>query len=156
VEEIVGEHADREVELNIPSDLRWPCDETKISLVLRHLVENALKYSDAPAPVIVRATDDAEELRFDVVDRGIGLVSSDIPKIFERFRQVDASSTREHGGTGVGLYLCAQLVRMHEGRIWADSTWGKGSTFSFALPSRTVSSDVVRIRNRDKVVISGA
>jgi signal transduction histidine kinase/putative methionine-R-sulfoxide reductase with GAF domain len=156
VEEIVGEHADREVELNIPSDLKWPCDETKIGLVLRHLVENALKYSDAPAPVIVRATDDAEELRFDVVDRGIGLVSSDIPRIFERFRQVDASSTREHGGTGVGLYLCAQLVRMHEGRIWADSTWGKGSTFSFALPRRTVSSDVVRIRNRDKVVISGA
>jgi signal transduction histidine kinase/putative methionine-R-sulfoxide reductase with GAF domain len=156
VEEVVGEHPDREVELNIPMDLKWPCDETKIGLVLRHLVENGLKYSDAPAPVIVRAGDDGDDLRFDVIDRGIGIVSSDIPRVFERFRQVDASSTREHGGTGVGLYLCAQLVRMHEGRIWADSTWGKGSTFSFALPRRTVSSDVVRIRNRDKAVITGA
>jgi signal transduction histidine kinase len=155
VEEIVAEHPHREVELNIPSELRWPCDETKISLVLRHLVENALKYSEAPSPVVVRAIDDGEELRFDVVDKGIGIVSSDIPRIFERFRQVDASSTREHGGTGVGLYLCAQLVRMHEGRIWADSTWGKGSTFSFALPRRTVSADVVRIRNRDKAGMTG-
>jgi signal transduction histidine kinase len=156
VEDVVGEHPDREVELNIPMDLKWPCDETKIGLVLRHLVENGLKYSDAPAPVIVRAGDDGDDLRFDVIDRGIGIVSSDIPRVFERFRQVDASSTREHGGTGTGLYLCAQLVRMHEGRIWADSTWGKGSTFSFALPPRTVSSDVVRIRNRDQAVISGA
>ena len=156
VEEVVGEHPDREVELNIPMDLKWPCDETKIGLVLRHLVENGLKYSDAPAPVIVRAGDDGDDLRFDVIDRGIGIVSSDIPRVFERFRQVDASSTREHGGTGVGLYLCAQLVRMHEGRIWADSTWGKGSTFSFALPRRTVSSDVVRIRNRDQAAITGA
>jgi signal transduction histidine kinase/putative methionine-R-sulfoxide reductase with GAF domain len=156
VEEVVGEHPDREVELNIPMDLKWPCDGTKIGLVLRHLVENGLKYSDPPAPVIVKAGDDGDELRFDVIDRGIGIVSSDIPRVFERFRQIDASSTREHGGTGVGLYLCAQLVRMHEGRIWADSTWGKGSTFSFALPRRTVSSDVVRIRNRDKAVISGS
>jgi signal transduction histidine kinase len=127
----------------------WPCDETKIGLVLRHLIENALKYSEAPNPVVVRAVEDGDELKIDVIDKGMGIVSSDIPLIFERFRQVDASSTREHGGTGVGLYLCAQLVRMHNGRITVDSTWGKGSTFSFTLPRRAVASDVVHIRGAD-------
>jgi two-component system phosphate regulon sensor histidine kinase PhoR len=147
-EEIIGEHEDREVAIEITRGLLWPCDETKVSLILRHLVDNALKYSSGPSPVIVRASEDDENLRIDVLDKGEGLVSTDIPHIFERFRQVDGSSTREHGGTGVGLYLCAQLVRVHNGRIWVDSTWGKGSTFSFALPRRAVTSGVVRIRSK--------
>ena len=143
--DIIQEHPDREIMLEVNQDLAWPCDETKIGLVLRHLVENALKYSEAPTPVIVRAIDEGDSLRIDVIDRGRGIVSSDIPHIFDRFRQVDGSSTREHGGTGVGLYLCAQLIRVHEGRIWVDSTWGKGSTFSFSLPRRAIRSDVVKI-----------
>ena len=147
-EEIIGEHEDREVAIEMPRGLLWPCDETKVSLILRHLVDNALKYSSGPSTVVVRASEDEDDLRIDVIDKGVGLVSTDIPHIFERFRQVDGSSTREHGGTGVGLYLCAQLVRVHNGRIWVDSTWGKGSTFSFALPRRAVTSGVVRIRSK--------
>jgi len=149
-EEIIEDFPEREVSLEMSHKLAWPCDETKIALILRHLIENALKYSDAPSPVVVRASEDEDELRIEIVDKGVGLVSSDIPHIFERFRQVDGSATREHGGTGVGLYLCAQLVRIHNGRIWVDSTWGKGSTFSFALPRRAITSDVVRIRNRSE------
>ena len=145
-EEIISDYEDREVAIEIPRNLMWPCDQTKVSLVLRHLIDNALKYSAGPQPVTVRASEDDDELKIDVMDRGIGIVSTDIPHIFERFRQVDGSSTREHGGTGVGLYLCAQLVRVHNGRIWVDSTWGKGSTFSFSLPRRAVTADVVRIR----------
>ena len=143
--DVIQEHGDREIMLEVNDDLRWPCDETKVGLVLRHLIENALKYSEAPTPVLVRAQDEGDNLRIDVVDRGAGMVSSDIPHIFDRFRQVDGSSTREHGGTGVGLYLCAQLIRVHDGRIWVDSTWGKGSTFSFSLPRRAIRSDVVKI-----------
>lgn len=150
-EDVTGEHPGREVHVDISPGQTWPCDETKLGIVLRHLVENALKYSDDPHPAIVRVREDENELRFDVVDRGVGLVSSDIPHIFDRFRQVDNSSTREHGGTGVGLYLCANLVRMHGGRIWVDSAWGKGSTFSFTLPTRTGTPSIARIgaRNRD-------
>lgn len=143
--DVIQQHGDREILLDVKSGLQWPCDETKVGLVLRHLVENALKYSQAPNPVTVRAVEDADSLRIDIVDKGQGLISSDIPHIFDRFRQVDSSSTREHGGTGVGLYLCAQLVRVHEGRIWVDSTWGKGSTFSFSLPRRALRSEVVRL-----------
>lgn len=146
-EELVTSHSDREIAIDIPADLRWPCDRTKIGLVLRHLIENGLKYSEAPAPVMVRAHVEADALRVDVTDRGVGIVSSDVPHIFDRFRQVDSSSTRERGGTGVGLYLCAQLVRVHGGRIWVDSAWGKGSTFSFTLPGRA-SNEVVRIQGR--------
>ena len=145
--DVIQDHPDREIVLEVNQGLQWPCDETKVALVLRHLIENALKYSEAPTPVIVRALDEGENLRVDVIDRGVGMVSSDIPHIFDRFRQVDASSTREHGGTGVGLYLCAQLIRVHDGRIWVDSTWGKGSTFSFTLPPRAIRSDVVKIHS---------
>jgi PAS domain S-box-containing protein len=143
--DVIQEHPNREISLEVNQGLEWPCDETKVGLVLRHLVENALKYSEAPTSVVVRAIDEGEHLRVDVVDRGVGMVSSDIPHIFDRFRQVDGSSTRQHGGTGVGLYLCAQLIRVHGGRIWADSTWGKGSIFSFTLPRRAIRSDVVKI-----------
>jgi len=147
-EDLIGLQQEREAILEIPRPLMWPCDETKMALVLRHLIENALKYSSGPDPVIVRASEDGEELRIDIVDRGVGIVSSDIPGIFERFRQIDASSTREHDGTGVGLYLCAQLVRMHAGRIWVESTWGKGSTFSFTIPKRPAAGEVVHIRGQ--------
>lgn len=142
-EALAQQHPGREMLLEVPDRLHWPCDETKVGLILRHLVENALKYSEPPQPVTVRAFDEDDELHVDVIDRGMGLLSTDIPHIFERFRQLDSSSTRERGGTGVGLYLCAQLIRIHGGRIWVDSAWGKGSTFSFAVPRRATAKRVV-------------
>jgi two-component system phosphate regulon sensor histidine kinase PhoR len=142
-QDVIADHPGRRISVEVASSLLWPCDETKVALVVRHLLENALKYSDDD--VIVRASEDGVDLTVEVVDRGAGILSSDIHSIFERFQQVDGSSTREHGGTGVGLYLCAQLVRMHHGRIWVDSTWGKGSNFSFSIPRREPVSEVVHI-----------
>jgi signal transduction histidine kinase len=147
--DVVREYGDREIVLDITRDLSWTCDETKIGLVLRHLLDNALKFSESPTPVLIQAYREEELLRIDVRDSGPGIVSSDIPHIFERFRQVDNSTTRAHGGTGVGLYLSAQLVKMHHGRIWVDSTWGKGSTFSVALPASAIGNRVVAIRPAD-------
>ncbi|MDQ3619454.1 MAG: ATP-binding protein [Actinomycetota bacterium] len=141
----IQDFPEREIILDVADELSWACDETKVGLVLRHLIENALKYSESPTPVTVRVSREEDELRVDIIDQGLGLVSSDIPHIFERFHQVDSSSTREQGGTGVGLYLCSQLVKVHGGRIWVDSTWGKGSTFSFSLPSRSTGRKVVRL-----------
>ena len=149
-QDVTNAHLDREVHVEIADGQMWLCDETKVGLVLRHLIENALKYSEAPHPALVRVREDDDELRFEIVDRGVGLVSSDIPHIFDRFKQLDNSSTRAHGGTGVGLYLCANLVRMHGGHIWVDSAWGKGSTFSFTLPARAGNQDVTKIASRSK------
>lgn len=146
VREILDSHPERSVQVDIPPDLTWECDETKLSIVTRHLVDNALKYSGVDDPVLVRVSDKGDEMRVDVVDRGCGLVSSDIPHVFERFHQIDGTATREHGGMGVGLYLCSRLIRAQEGRIWVDSAWGKGSTFSFALPRRTSAERVRDIR----------
>lgn len=152
VTELLERHPGRDVSADVPRGLHARCDRTKVALVLRHLIDNALKYSEADKPVTVRALVDAGELRFDVIDQGSGLVSSDIPHIFERFRQLDGSSTRSHGGMGVGLYLCAQLVKAHGGRIWVDSAWGRGSTFSFSLPERTPGEGVVSLGKRGATV----
>jgi signal transduction histidine kinase/putative methionine-R-sulfoxide reductase with GAF domain len=148
--EVLEDHPEREVTIEVRPDLEWACDETKVSLVLRHLIDNGLKFSSEPSAVVVRAVEEDEGLRVDVVDTGVGIISSDIPHIFDRFRQLDTSSTREHGGTGVGLYLCAQLVHAHGGRIWVDSTWGKGSTFSFTLPHRKPRSEVTHLTSEKK------
>lgn len=148
--EVLEEFPGREVTLQMRPELEWACDDMKVSLVLRHLIDNALKFSDEPSQVIVRASEEDDGLRIDVIDQGIGIISSDIPSIFDRFRQLDTSSTREHGGTGVGLYLCAQLVHVHGGRIWVDSTWGKGSTFSFTLPQRKARAEVTHLTSEKK------
>ena len=137
VNDVVHDYGKRDVFIESEPSVMWACDETKIALVVRHLVENALKYSEEPETVTVRIAEDEDELRVDVIDKGMGLVSSDIPHIFERFRQLDSSSTRRHGGTGVGLYLSAQLVKVHGGDIMVDSIWGKGSTFTFTIPRRS-------------------
>jgi signal transduction histidine kinase len=143
--ETLQQYPGRELFVDVVFPTEWPCDSTKVSLVLRHLIDNALKYSRAPSPVVVRAQEVDHELIVEVEDKGEGILSSDIPHIFERFRQVDSSSTRVHGGTGVGLYLCAQLMRIQGGRIWVDSTWGKGSVFSFSLPHPRAGHKVVRL-----------
>lgn len=143
--EVLESYPHREITIETDGDLQWACDETKVALVVRHLLDNALKFSDQPDPVTIRAACEEDALRVDVIDRGVGIVSSDVPHIFDRFRQLDATSTREHGGTGVGLYLCAQLVRVQGGRIWVDSTWGKGSTFSFSLQKRSVPPEITRL-----------
>jgi signal transduction histidine kinase len=71
-----------------------------------------------------------------VADTGPGIAPEDQEKIFEEFQQVDSSSTRKKGGTGLGLSIAKRIVEMHGGRIWVDSSPGKGSTFWFTLPVR--------------------
>ena len=109
-------------------------DRTKVEQILYHLIDNAVKYSEAGTPVTVVLTPEDEEVRVTVVDRGVGIFSGDLPRLFRAFGQLDSKSTRRHGGTGVGLYVCKTLVDTLGGRIWADSTLGKGSKFSFTVP----------------------
>jgi signal transduction histidine kinase len=107
-------------------------DEAKVRQVVHHLVDNALKYSDAA--VVVEVADKGDVVEVSVTDEGPGIYSGDVPQLFERFRQLDGTSTRSHGGVGIGLYLSRRLVEALGGRIWCDSRLGVGSRFAFTLP----------------------
>jgi two-component system, sensor histidine kinase and response regulator len=86
----------------------------------------------------VTISKDEEDLRFDVRDTGIGIKESDIESMWEDFRQVDQSRTREFGGTGLGLSITRKLVDALGGHVFAESVFGKGSTFTVVLPIKSV------------------
>lgn len=111
-------------------------DAGKIRQVIHHLVDNALKYSEEE--VLIEVADSDEELQVTVTDKGPGIYSGDIPFLFERFKQLDGTATRAHGGTGLGLFLCRRLVEAHGGRIWCESRLEVGSRFHFTLPHQNV------------------
>lgn len=107
-------------------------DLPKLDQVVHHLLDNALKYSEGP--VVLELVDRGDEIEISVTDTGPGIFSGDVPFLFERFRQLDGTSTRSHGGVGIGLYLCKRIVEALGGRIGVDSRLGVGSRFAFALP----------------------
>lgn len=107
-------------------------DSTKVGQVVHHLVDNAVKYSEGE--VVVNLVDKGEVVEVSVADTGPGIYSGDLPHLFERFRQLDGTSTRTHGGVGIGLYLCKRIVEALGGRIWCESRLGVGSRFAFTLP----------------------
>jgi signal transduction histidine kinase len=110
-------------------------DERRLTQVLLNLVGNAIKFTDAGE---VRITAGAENGYFtvSVSDTGPGIPAEECERIFEKFRQVDSSNTRAKGGTGLGLAIAREIVEMHGGRIWVESTMGQGSTFHMELPVR--------------------
>jgi PAS domain S-box-containing protein len=107
-------------------------DAGKLEQVLHHLLDNALKYSEGQ--VVLELVDKGDEVEVSVTDSGPGIYSGDVPQLFERFRQLDGTSTRQHGGVGIGLYLSRRVVEALGGRIWCDSRLGVGSRFAFVLP----------------------
>lgn len=107
-------------------------DGVKVLHAVHHLVDNALKHSDDD--VLVEIHDLPDDVEIAVTDRGVGIFSGDIPTLFRRFRQLDGTSTRATGGTGLGLYVARRIVEAHEGRIWCQSRLGQGSRFAFTLP----------------------
>lgn len=111
-------------------------DEDRLSQVVRHLLENALQHS--AGEVVVRLVDRGGAAEVSVEDTGPGIFSGDLPHLFSRFHQLDSSSTRTHGGLGIGLYICRRIVEAMGGRIWCESRLGVGSRFIFSLPSIAV------------------
>src|SRR5207253_9590691 len=99
-----------------------------------NLLSNAVKFTPAPGTITVSVKDSSEQLTVSVEDTGIGMKAEDLPKLFREFEQIDGSYTRRYQGTGLGLALCRRFVQMHGGRIWAESKFGKGSTFTFTIP----------------------
>jgi signal transduction histidine kinase len=106
-----------------------------LTQVLLNLVGNAIKFTDA-GEVRVSAKAVNGYFAVTVADTGPGIPEEHQVRIFEQFHQVDSSSTKAKGGTGLGLAIAKQIVEMHGGRIWVESTLGKGSTFQMEIPTR--------------------
>ncbi len=109
-------------------------DGVKISIALSNLVRNALQFTNDGGHVTVTVGEDSGYMRVSVTDDGVGIPPKDLPRVFERFFQVETHLTRRHGGMGLGLSVAKAMVELHGGRIWVESLEGKGSTFTFLLP----------------------
>ncbi len=113
-------------------------DEDRLVQVLINLVSNAVKYSEPETCVTVRGRLEGEGAQFDVVDHGPGIAANQQEAIFQRYKQLNQPKKLKRRGFGLGLAICKALVEAHKGRIWLQSQEGKGSTFSFAIPSQKV------------------
>jgi len=112
-------------------------DPERILQTITNLISNAIKFSPPGSEVSLSARKLADnEAQIEVRDQGRGIPMDKLEQIFERFQQIDASDSRSMGGTGLGLAICRSIVAQHGGRIWATSTPGKGSTFTFTLPTK--------------------
>ncbi len=140
--ELRGVQIEAKVEADVPSQVE--ADTERVRQVLSNLVGNAVKFTERGS-ITVRASVEENQgqvfqLRFEVIDTGIGIEPAVQGKLFEAFSQVDGSLTRKHGGTGLGLAICKQLVVLMKGRIGVTSEAGRGSTFWFVLPLRRLES----------------
>ena len=109
-------------------------DPVKIGIVVSNLVKNALQFTNAGGHITVKVEEDSGYMKVAVSDDGIGIPVKDLVRVFERFFQVETHLTRRYGGMGLGLAVCKSMIELHNGRIWAESAEGKGSTFTFLLP----------------------
>jgi signal transduction histidine kinase len=111
-------------------------DLERMEQVLTNLIGNALKYSPQGGPITITLCANAQgtTVQVSVKDQGIGIPRHQQAQIFGRFIRADNARAYGIGGTGLGLYLCRELVERHGGRLWFESEEGKGSTFSFTLP----------------------
>ncbi|MCH7916142.1 MAG: HAMP domain-containing histidine kinase, partial [Deltaproteobacteria bacterium] len=113
-------------------------DERKIKQILLNLLSNAVKFTPEGGRIEIKAIPVDDSVEISVSDTGIGITPEDQATIFEEFRQVGTADAQKHEGTGLGLTLAKKFVELHGGRIWVESEVGKGSTFTFTLPEKSL------------------
>ena len=111
-------------------------DPNMIQTVLRNLISNAIKYSSKGGLISIKVANYKSHLKISVSDHGLGISDEDKGKLFKIDDTISKLGTNNEKGTGLGLLLCQNFVRLHHGEIWVESTVGKGSTFSFTLPKK--------------------
>jgi two-component system phosphate regulon sensor histidine kinase PhoR len=119
----------------VPTDIRLPADWDRLTQIFVNLVDNAVKYTPAQGGITLGAGPRGPGLvHVWVTDTGIGIPSTDLPRLTERFYRVDKARSRELGGTGLGLAIVKHLVQAHGGELWLESELGRGTTVNFSLP----------------------
>ena len=125
------------IELDAPADVGpVETDAGRLRQVLDNLIENAVKYAPQPGLTSVRVKSGDATIRFSIEDHGVGIPAGELERIFEKFYRLDPEQTRGVAGTGLGLYVCKELVERMNGRISVRSEMGTGSTFTVELPRR--------------------
>jgi PAS domain S-box-containing protein len=137
---VTAEHSrvaeERTIEVTVPPVVpKVHGDGERTRQVLHNLIDNAIKYSPSGGRIDVGLTTVGDQLRFSVHDEGLGIPVGEQERIFDKFYRLDPEQRRGIGGTGLGLYICRELIRSMHGRIWVDSEPGKGTTFAFELPA---------------------
>ncbi|WP_412468397.1 ATP-binding protein [Pedobacter sp. KLB.chiD] len=117
-----------------PEKLFVNADMDKIGNVIHNLIGNAAKYSKKESLIAIKCEIQENYLVVSVEDEGIGIRENDITRLFDRFYRVESPDTKTIAGFGVGLYICAEIIERHKGKIWVESKLGEGSTFYFSLP----------------------
>jgi len=121
-------------------------DKDRTRQIVVNLVENAVKYSPDGGRIELGVRESDGMIAFRVLDEGMGIPVNEHPRIFEKFYRLDPDMTRGIGGTGLGLYICSELVERMGGRIWVESREPKGSAFLFELPSVAAPRPVAKVR----------
>ena len=109
-------------------------DTDKMTQVIDNILNNAIKYSPDGGKITVSMKTTDDQMILSISDQGLGIPKEDLPKIFDRFYRVDKARSRAQGGTGLGLAIAKEIIKQHNGFIWAKSEYGKGSTFTIVLP----------------------
>jgi len=117
----------------IAGDTGIKADQRRLEQVLLNLVGNAIKFTEKGS-VNIACESDGPNLIVRVTDTGIGIREEDMEKVFKTFSQIDSGISRKQEGTGLGLSISKRLVQLMNGRIWVESVFGSGSTFSFSIP----------------------
>jgi PAS domain S-box-containing protein len=121
--------------LHVDAGTRVVADRSRLLQVLGNLIDNAVKYSAPGEPVDITIASENGSVRLAVSDRGLGIPHADLERVFDKFFRLDPELARGVGGTGLGLYICRELVELMAGRIWAEARTGGGSTFVVELPA---------------------
>jgi PAS domain S-box-containing protein len=143
------------LDLDPAADISLVADQRKLKQILFNLLSNAVKFTPSAGTVHVSAGRDEDFIEITVKDTGIGIREEDIPRLFQAFTQLESVYTKGFEGTGLGLALTRQLVELHGGRIWMESEFGSGSSFSFTIPISQDAANVPPARrttdNPDKI-----
>src|SRR5712691_3764483 len=122
-------------------------DSGQLRQVISNLIENAIKYSPEGGTISVALEPNERHVRFTITDSGLGIPPSEQRRIFEKFYRLDPDMSRGIGGTGLGLYICRELVRRVDGRIWVESDGSSGSTFYVEIPQEAPAHAVTPLRH---------
>lgn len=109
-------------------------DTDKMTQVIDNILNNAIKYSPDGGKITVSMKTTDDQMILSISDQGLGIPKQDLPRIFDRFYRVDRARSRAQGGTGLGLAIAKEIIKQHNGFIWAKSEYGNGSTFTIVLP----------------------